>query len=187
MIISPVVSAFFTKYKLLFQLLAVLLAIIAIMILWDRFIAEPYRDQGRLEIQAKFDAHLLADREAELKAKDEVRAKESLDRIANTAIINKLYEEKDHAIKTRDAELADLRAGVISMRRITGKNEAETAAGMPSTGPGSEGGDGTCTVSIPAEIGEAVIGAKHEAAEVAARLAACQATLLQDRLTCNRK
>lgn len=153
MIISPVVGAFFTKYKLLFQVLAVLLAIIVIMILWNRFVAEPYRDQGRAEIQAKWDKH---EKDLALQHAENIKAAVEVERSRAKAVELSAHKR----IKDIQNEKADLEASLDTERRTN--KRLRTITGKPVTGTGGmlrlpesePGSDATCEARLPAEIGE---------------------------------
>lgn len=153
MIINPVVGAFFSKYKLLFQALAVVLAIIAITILWNRFIAEPYRAQGRAEVQSAWDVQRA---EAEKQHANDLAIARQIERNRAKAIaleLNQYIKEKNNEHKALTDSLDRYRADNRRLRTITGQT-VSSKDGVSGTSAVTRELNGTCEARLPAEIGE---------------------------------
>lgn len=166
--------------KSLAAVLFVVAATIAITWAWGAFIAEPYRDQGRAEVQAKWDR-----RESELSAEhaknlrdalyvERKRAQDALD--AANKRIREIDDEKTGLANSLDAE----RRVNKRLRTYTGKVVA-SSDGVPGVSIALTGSDATCEARLPAEIGEgferlreSVIRIGSEANELAIRHAESQ-------------
>jgi hypothetical protein len=71
---------------------------------------------GRHEVQAKFDAHLSADRGAEAVAKQRKALREEQDRAAFAVIGSTFEEDKTHAREKGNAVAAGVRSGALRLR-----------------------------------------------------------------------
>lgn len=83
--------------------------------LWGLYTAGVHN--GRAEVQAKFTAHLSADRGAEAVARQRARLKEEHDRAAFAQVASNYLEAKDEARRKGDALAAAVRAGRVRLRK----------------------------------------------------------------------
>lgn len=188
MIISPVVGTFFAKYKFWLRLLGFVIAAIAIALLWQRFIAEPYREQGRVEIRALWSAE-----KADLEARhaDEITAARHRERYlvaAANALAKQTREELENENDKLQASLDKYRAADRRMRRVRGEVIAADTDGMRSPGSDNARPVQTCEARLPREIGEGferlretALRIGSEANGTAHKLNAAQAQLQADR------
>ena len=132
---------------------AVLVAIIAMAWAWNHYVAEPYRDQGRAEVQAKWDKHekelALQHAENVKFARDDERRKEAEATKAATTRLKEIEHEKTELQASLDTE----RRAHKRLRTITGT--ISTGKGGMLVLPDAVTGDtSSCRAELPAEIGE---------------------------------
>jgi len=133
--------------------LAIILALIFVSWAWGRYVAEPYIDQGRAEVQVKWDK-----REKELASEFAQALKIAID------IERKRSGEIQEAASKRLKEIQDERNALADsldterrvnkrLRTITGKTVAKTD-GVSGVSIALTGSDDACRAELPAEIGE---------------------------------
>lgn len=159
-------------YQLLAKGVVALTLIIALYAAWNAFTGH-YIDIG---VQKQ----LSVDRENEKKAQEVKMAKESLAEVQRQSTLNELYDKQEESRKKYEATIADLRSDNRRMRVIT----AQPVNNLPSTQATSPGADKTCSVRLPAEIGESFARAKEQVEELAAKYKALQDIAIQDRKVC---
>jgi hypothetical protein len=114
---------------------------------------------GRAEVQAKFDAHLSADRGAEAVAKQRARAEEERQRLAFTSIGAQHQEDLKDAIAKERAVADGLRRGALRLR----KQWTCPAGDLPEAAGSAEGADALADLRA-ADSGRLVrIGAEADA------------------------
>lgn len=128
------------------------------------------RHVGAAEVQARFSAHLAADKAARDKAVADARAKEAADRKALAAITDTYKKDLADAKRNADHTVADLRAGIIRLRKQW------TCPGVPQAAAGGPGADDAAD-DRAASAGAIV----RAAADADARIRALQSVIRQDR------
>lgn len=150
------IAAFFLKHgQKIITCLAVIVLLFCIRWAWATFIAEPYREQGRAEVQAKWDKReaFLADQYSKnLQAVIELERRNA--RAAQSLATQRMKELQNESIELATS-LDRERIANKRLRTITGTTINASAERMSGVSDASPGSDGTCEAQLPAEIGAA--------------------------------
>lgn len=150
-----------------------------------------FRDQGRAEIQEKWDAQKKIDADAHAKDLENTRFIERTNAANQAAIAAQLLKDKQNETDRLNVLLAQYSNDNRRLRLITGKAERESPVSMSDTQSSTGGSDAACTVRLPDDIGtgfkelrESIIRNASTANAIRDQLAAAQAIIISDRQTC---
>lgn len=178
---------YLNPYMLLIKILAGIALIASIYFAWQHYIAKPYINEGKAQVQALWDKQKA--QSDILKAQDIAQARLEEKKRATAA---KLIDEQ--LIKGLQDEKTTLSTSVTYYRNQSNRMRVITGKALPESGTGNIAGgvnitDATCRAELPAEIGlaferlrEDVIRIGSEANETAIKANKLQKQVKQDRV-----
>lgn len=184
-----------TGWLYLIGLILLVGALTGLVVAWDNYtsgLIEQGHDAGVAETKAAYtqrdNAALQAANLEILRLTADVRTKEEAAAVKVAAIAAQLAKEKIDGQAQRARDVADIRAGLIKLRD-PGADPAGALACDPRAGTetaaGAARGDGRAPGGLSGASAEFLLGIADDADVLAHQLAAAQAVIRQDRLTCN--